>query len=71
MEIHPWTKYEVARLRHEERILRVRDAIQALEVRHADASEPPVRKPYRIGSLLARLRRQTEASAAQAHSEAT
>ena len=32
---HPWTKYEIARLRDEERLLRARAAMRAVEVREA------------------------------------
>jgi hypothetical protein len=30
MDIHPWTKYEIGRLRDEERLLRARDAMRAV-----------------------------------------
>ena len=33
MDIHPWTKYEVARVRDEERLLRARAAMRARELR--------------------------------------
>lgn len=33
MDIHPWTKYEIARMRDEERLLRARAAMQARELR--------------------------------------
>jgi hypothetical protein len=33
MDIHPWTKYEIARLRDEERLLRARSAMRAKELR--------------------------------------
>ena len=36
---HPWTRYEVARLRDEERLLRARAAMQVREVRKADVTE--------------------------------
>jgi hypothetical protein len=32
---HPWTKYEIARLRDEERLLRARSAMRAIEARDA------------------------------------
>jgi hypothetical protein len=32
MDIHPWTKYEIARIRDEERLLRAREARRAKEV---------------------------------------
>jgi len=37
MDIHPWTKYEVARLRDEERLLRAREASLVREARRANA----------------------------------
>jgi hypothetical protein len=33
MDIHPWTKYEIARVRDEERLLRAREAMLARELR--------------------------------------
>lgn len=33
MDIHPWTKYEIARIRDEERLVRARDAMRARELR--------------------------------------
>jgi hypothetical protein len=35
MDIHPWTKYEIARIRDEERLLRARAAMQSRELRNA------------------------------------
>ena len=32
MDIHPWTKYEIARMRDEERLLRARAAMRAGEL---------------------------------------
>ena len=52
MDIHPWTKYEVARLRDEERLLRARDAARAAEL-HRRGPEIQPSAP----SLLDRLRR--------------
>jgi len=39
MDIHPWTKYEIARLRDEERLLRARQAMQARELRTTDTGD--------------------------------
>jgi hypothetical protein len=39
MDIHPWTKYEVARIRDEERLLRARAAFHARELRASDTVE--------------------------------
>ena len=38
MDIHPWTKYEIARIRDEERLLRAREASLVREARAAAAS---------------------------------
>jgi hypothetical protein len=51
---HPWTKYEVARLRDEERLLRARDAMRARELRE---SPEGVDAPVRAVSWFERLRR--------------
>ena len=52
---HPWTRYEVARLRDEERLLRARAAMQVKEARRSDAIE--VGEPASASSWLDRLRR--------------
>jgi hypothetical protein len=39
MDIHPWTKYEIARIRDEERLLRARAAMQSRELRAANEVE--------------------------------
>ena len=39
MDIHPWTRYEIARIRDEERLLRARAAMQAQEVRRSNADD--------------------------------
>ena len=52
---HPWTRYEVARLRDEERLLRARAAMQVREIRRSDAAE--VGGTARASSWLDRLRR--------------
>ncbi len=52
---HPWTRYEVARLRDEERLLRARAAMQVKEVRRSSAIE--VAETTQASSWLDRLRR--------------
>lgn len=69
MDTHPWTMYEVARLRDEERHRRARAAMRALEVREAGTNprgtnrwlervwhlrRPTARTPARVGSPLRR-----------------
>ena len=51
---HPWTKYEIARLRDEERLLRARDAMHVRELR--ESHEETGAAPSTI-SLLDRIRR--------------
>ncbi|MBA2297720.1 MAG: hypothetical protein H0W14_06735 [Actinobacteria bacterium] len=43
MDIHPWTNYEIARLRDEERLQLARAAMRSLELRenHSGDPEPP------------------------------
>ena len=53
MDIHPWTKYEVARLRDEERLLRARDAARAADLHRRG----PEIEPVEPSSLLDRIRR--------------
>ena len=60
MDIHPWTKYEIARIRDEERLLRARAAMQVRELRRTDADE--VGETSRAVSWLDRLRRREVAS---------
>lgn len=55
MDIHPWTRYEIARLRDEERLLRARDAMRARDVRKAETGDVGV--GVRDGSWLGWLRR--------------
>jgi hypothetical protein len=40
MDIHPWTKYEIARAQDEARLLRARAAMRALELREERPVEP-------------------------------
>lgn len=53
---HPWTKYEIARLRDEERLLRARSAMRAIESRGAGDVEQAGRVQV-AESLVDRLRR--------------
>ena len=69
---HPWTKYEVARLRNEERLFRARDAMRALEVREEQPAGPTVEASHRLDSLLDRVwRHKPRTTAAEARSEAS
>jgi hypothetical protein len=54
MDHHPWTKYEIARLRDEERLLRAREARL---VREARADKPQLAVADPADSLIARLLR--------------
>lgn len=40
MDIHPWTNYEIARLRNEERLVRAGKAQRALQAREMSPAEP-------------------------------
>ena len=53
MDIHPWTKYEIARLRDEERLLRAREAGVAREARASSVDG----QAFGQSSWLAWLRR--------------
>ncbi len=69
---HPWTNYEVARLRNEERLLRARDAMRALEVRETRPDQPSADRSRRRGPLLGRvLRRGAPVAPTQARTEAS
>lgn len=57
MEVHPWTKYEIARMRDEERLLRARAAMRALELREASPGEPKAKSTQGAVSLIDRIRR--------------
>jgi hypothetical protein len=39
MDIHPWTKYEIARIRDEERLVRAREAMLARELRTSSVDD--------------------------------
>jgi len=58
MDIHPWTKYELARIRDEERLLRARDAALAAEARRAKVVESPDGASSAISWLDRLLRRE-------------
>ena len=53
---HPWTKYEIARLRDEERLLRARSAMRAIEAREAQ-DVGHTERVQDSESLIDRLRR--------------
>jgi hypothetical protein len=57
---HPWTKYEVARLRDEERLLRARDAMHVRELR--ESKQEVGGATARSASWLDRLRRREPAT---------
>ena len=57
MTIHPWTNYEIARLRDEERLLRARAAMHAAELRTVD--EAQVAPQEESSSRLARILRRS------------
>jgi hypothetical protein len=57
MATHPWTNYEVARMRDEERLLRARSAMLVREAREARRSELQSGEPTRAISWLERIRR--------------
>ena len=59
MDIHPWTKYEIARIRDEERLLRARAAMQVRELRESDVGDVGV-----VASVSWRDRLRRRASAA-------
>jgi hypothetical protein len=68
MSIHPWTTYEIANSRHEERVLRCLAAYHALQARQ-DAVEDVGEQPAGHTRLLDRiLQRAGKPSAASAHS---
>ena len=52
---HPWTKYEIARLRDEEKLLRARDSMRVRELRESQLDGGAT--TARAGSWLDRLRR--------------
>jgi hypothetical protein len=54
---HPWTRYETARMRDEERLLRARSAMLVQEAREARRSELQRGEPARATSWLERIRR--------------
>ena len=66
---HPWTKYEIARLRDEERLLRARAAMRAVEVRDARRVEQESDRQPTVSLLDRILRRHGVADHAPAGSE--
>ncbi|MGH3077108.1 MAG: hypothetical protein ACRDPZ_02875 [Gaiellaceae bacterium] len=67
---HPWTKYEIARLRDEERLLRARAAMRAVEVREARRVESETDRQPSVSLLDRILRREAVAKRAPAESGA-
>jgi hypothetical protein len=65
VDIHPWTKYEIARARDEERLLRAMAAYKALRGSDGGAGEIAVESRARSTRLLDRLLRR-EVGAARA-----
>lgn len=57
MDIHPWTNYEIARLRHEERLVRGRRAMRAAEAREQRSREPEAGGRQRTASWLNLIQR--------------
>jgi len=57
MDMHPWTKYEVARARDEERLLRAMAAYRSLRSRDPGLDDVAVASRSRRARLLDRLRR--------------
>jgi hypothetical protein len=69
---HPWKRYEVSRLRDEERLLRARQAMRALELREQQPNGPTAKGSHRLGFLLDRMwRHKARTAAAAPRSEAT
>lgn len=66
MDIHPWTKYEVAHQRHEERVLRGLAAYDALRGQEESSPEVGPRQVGRMRVLDRLLRRHVEVSASHA-----
>lgn len=57
MDVHPWTKYEVTQLRHEERVLRGLAAYHALRGQDESSPEVGLRPAGRMRVLDRLLRR--------------
>ena len=57
MDTHPWTNYELARMRDEERLLRARSAMLIREAREARRGELQSDEPTKATSWLQRIRR--------------
>ena len=55
MDNHPWTRYEIARLRDEDRLNRARNAMRTRELR--DSNSGDVQAGVRGGQWLGWLRR--------------
>jgi len=57
MTTHPWMMYEIARMRDEERLLRARAAMRALELREDRPAEPTLDSAHQRVAWHERLRR--------------
>ncbi len=62
MDINPWSNYEVARIRDEERLLRARAAMQATALRQSHADVGDVGGSALAVSWFDRLRRRQVAT---------
>jgi hypothetical protein len=57
MDIHPWTNYEIARMRDEERLARARSHMLVQEARRARRGELEKNEPAKTISWFVRMRR--------------
>ena len=57
VDVHPWSNYEIARLRDEERLKLARAAMLSLEARAAGSSETEPESRESASSWLDRIRR--------------
>lgn len=65
--IHPWTMYEIARARDEERLLRAQAATRALRASRQQSSETVVERSQESSSWFDRVRHPSLFQWAQAH----
>lgn len=66
MDIHPWTKYDVARARDEERLLRATATYHSLRGRDGGAFDPVLESRSARARLVARLLRREAGTRATA-----
>ena len=72
MDIHPWSKYEIAHSRHEERVLRGIAAYKALRAHEVGTETPDVGTTEATPTrLLDRLLHRVPPSSARASAEPT